>query len=255
MTRYVTDTKEFWERKWSHDLFWRYSGLEQYLALNRKLLGTIKRHVRPTDHTILEVGCARGKHLIYFSKKIGLQVTGTDVSAEGLRMADRNMLLAGVSGNLYCESIFTPTLPSESFDIVYSTGLIEHFENWQEVLDKQLSLLKKGGLLIATVPNFRESIYYDVTGLTKKRQWLLTSANLDVMRKSAFHDYAQTRGLTIKYLSYIGSLDLILALGMLRMNRATVLLLHAVNQIMGYAWYYLPVPRYFAPHLMFIGVK
>lgn len=41
------------------------------------------------------------------------------------------------------------------YDVVFSTGFIEHFENTQEVLEKHVHLLSETGALLVTLPNFR----------------------------------------------------------------------------------------------------
>jgi len=48
----------------------------------------------------------------------------------------------------------------QQFDLVCSFGLIEHFENYDEVIRMHLSLLKPGGQLIITTPNFRGWLQY-----------------------------------------------------------------------------------------------
>ena len=40
-------------------------------------------------------------------------------------------------------------------DEIGEFGFIEHFKNWEVVLEKQASLVKSGGLLVVSTPNFR----------------------------------------------------------------------------------------------------
>jgi len=44
---------------------------------------------------------------------------------------------------------------NRKFDLVFSNGLIEHFENTQEIIDIHASYLNDGGTLYISLPNFR----------------------------------------------------------------------------------------------------
>lgn len=45
--------------------------------------------------------------------------------------------------------------PTEKYDLVSSFGLIEHFENTKEIIEKHLIFLNDGGTLFITLPNFK----------------------------------------------------------------------------------------------------
>jgi SAM-dependent methyltransferase len=59
----------------------------------------------------------------------------------------------GTPGSVVCEDLFRSSLSGESFDLVYSSGLIEHFEDMRGVVGEHLRLLKPGGQLVLIVPN------------------------------------------------------------------------------------------------------
>ncbi len=44
---------------------------------------------------------------------------------------------------------------STKYDLVYSCGFIEHFLNWEEIVLTHGAIVKPGGTLIFTTPNFR----------------------------------------------------------------------------------------------------
>ena len=46
------------------------------------------------------------------------------------------------------------TLSKTKYDLVYSCGFIEHFIDWEQIFIKHLSLVKDGGRIIITTPNF-----------------------------------------------------------------------------------------------------
>lgn len=99
---------------------------------------------------LLEVGCGTGKWLIYFSRTFGYAVTGCDYSENSCAMARRNVAAAGVEATILQHDLFGL---SGEYDVVFSTGLIEHFDDPSAVLAKFASLLAPGGTLITLVPN------------------------------------------------------------------------------------------------------
>jgi hypothetical protein len=59
-------------------------------------------------------------------------------------------------GEIFCTDIFEPLCTNgESYDIVFSYGVVEHFQNTNEVIGIFDSFLKSGGLMITLVPNFK----------------------------------------------------------------------------------------------------
>ncbi|MFN3589476.1 MAG: class I SAM-dependent methyltransferase [Spirosomataceae bacterium] len=65
--------------------------------------------------------------------------------ANGLQPADIQVIEADLFA-------YTPT---PSYDLVISCGLIEHFEDLEDILAKHLAFVKPGGHVLITLPNFR----------------------------------------------------------------------------------------------------
>lgn len=147
-------TQTYWEQSWAGqdqrlwtDLDWVRS---QYCwaAWDARL----RAQLRPDpEKRFLQVGCGTGRWLVYFHKAFGYQVTGCDYSAASCQMARTNLAAAGVPGTVLEQDLFALT---GEYDVVYSGGLIEHFQDPTRVLEKFVSLLNPSrGLLISTVPN------------------------------------------------------------------------------------------------------
>jgi 2-polyprenyl-6-hydroxyphenyl methylase/3-demethylubiquinone-9 3-methyltransferase len=98
----------------------------------------------------LEVGCGSGRTLIYYARRFGYSVTGCDYSDESCAMTRRHLAAAGIPGQVIQADLFTLT---GEYDVIFSGGLIEHFDDPKSVLAKFVSLLSPGGTLISTVPN------------------------------------------------------------------------------------------------------
>ena len=102
---------------------------------------------------VLEIGGGGSRVLPYLGLKLGFEVCGTDFSLSGCRLLHANLALAGISGSVVCEDLFRSSLRSESFDLVYSSGLVEHFSDTRAVAAEHVRLLKPGGRLVLIVPN------------------------------------------------------------------------------------------------------
>lgn len=111
------------------------------------------KHLRP-EMSVLEIGCAPGKYLALLAHRFDVRVYGLDYSESGVRCAQRLFASLGVSGEVRCEDLFSNSFPAEHFDVVFSRGVIEHFDDPRSVVAEHLRLVKPSGMAIMTVPNY-----------------------------------------------------------------------------------------------------
>ena len=149
---YLTD--EAW---W--DAYWEGSQLPQELGPERsvyldELLTTLGRHLPTTPRlTMLEIGGAPGRYLAHFHREHGYSVHALEYSRVGAELARRNFELLGIDAGVTHGDMFDPEVELPRFDIVYSLGLIEHFDDPVAVAEAHLRFAKPGGLLIVGAPN------------------------------------------------------------------------------------------------------
>jgi SAM-dependent methyltransferase len=106
------------------------------------------------NYSIIELGCGGSSYLPYLKKKYNnLQLFGIDKSLRGCILTTKGIDGGHSSSNIVCGDIFKCPLKSKTFDIVFSVGLIEHFDEPNKVLEKHVELLKPDGLLICIIPN------------------------------------------------------------------------------------------------------
>ena len=106
--------------------------------------------------TCFEVGCFPGNFLIYLSRRFGYTVSGIDATPGIESRMPEHLRSHGVTiGKLYSGDFFTFE-HEEQYDVVCSFGFIEHFENLDTVIERHIRLVKPGGVLVISCPNFRK---------------------------------------------------------------------------------------------------
>lgn len=143
----------------------------------RNLQRLLRRFVRPGDR-VLEIGFAPGKHLAWLAARLGAEVSGLDYSEDGIAQARQLFEGLGLRGDLRCENLFANGLAPASFDLVYSVGVIEHFDDPRPAVRQHLRLVKPGGTALLLVPNFR-GIYGRLEAIFDPAH--LAMHNLDIM--------------------------------------------------------------------------
>ena len=107
------------------------------------------------DGDLLEIGCAtRGRghsEGVHFACP-NFHLHGIDYSESGLEMTRQRFANLGIPVTLYCGDALEVSLPKH-FEIVLSTGVIEHFVDPEPIIISHARLAKPGGHVIVTVPN------------------------------------------------------------------------------------------------------
>ena len=242
--------KGFWEDWWGESRTWRYRNIRKYLAVHKKFDKLFKAFLEKGNRKILEIGCAGGTQLVYFNKEFGYEPYGVDYSEEGCRIARENLKLHDISGQIICEDVFDASFEQE-FDIVYSMGLIEHFFDPDKIIDKHIELLKPGGILIITIPNFKGSLYYGLIKIRGEETELARTHNLSIMEISKLKKIVRDK-VDILKLDYFGPINLCSVLH--PNNIGLLLFMHIINEAIGYLTFYLK-SRYFSPTIVLIARK
>ncbi len=166
---------------------------ERFLPINEKL-------------KFVEIGCAPGYNGIEFHRVFDYQIFGVDYSPSGCALTREVFSINGGNPNNVILADFLSDEFQERyrdhFDIVASFGLIEHFENSRESVDKHIDLLKKGGYLIITIPNIRGFFNYFGTYFFNRE--IIKIHNLNIMEKKEYEKLFDRGKLTTKYCGYFG---------------------------------------------------
>lgn len=155
-------------------------------------------------HSILEVGCGNSHWLPYLGKRFRADVAGIDYSPLGCRQAEGQLRANGVNGKIYCVDMFSADCQAiGQFDLVYSLGLVEHFDDLGSVLNGLLRFVRPGGMLFTEVPNLA-SVY----GVVSKLYQPAVLAKHQIITLRQLKDAHSRLGLESMKGNYVGLLSL-----------------------------------------------
>jgi len=150
MSNELTDRK-FWANYWESktDLAFAVPSNYTFHQLFKKLLAE-----KPLK-TAIELGGFPGYYAIFLKKYFGLDTSLFDFYVHQPILKD---VLAANQLNQQDVKVIEGDLfkfqPEQQYDLVLSCGLIEHFQDTKDIIDRHLQFLKPGGTLFITLPNF-----------------------------------------------------------------------------------------------------
>ena len=94
---------------------------------------------------LLEVGCGMGTDLLQFARG-GARVTGVDLTSRSIEISRHHLELYGASGDFATADAETLPFADESFDVVYSNGVLHHTPDTARAVREIHRVLRPGGL-------------------------------------------------------------------------------------------------------------
>jgi SAM-dependent methyltransferase len=138
---------------------------------------------------VLEIGCAPGKLLAFVAAVLRADASGLDYSKRGMEYANQLFQALSIQGDLRCEDLFKTTFQEGAFDVVYSVGVIEHFDDPRDVVERHVRLCKPGGTALIWIPNYG-ALYGRI------QRWCdpanLAIHNIDIMNPDALAELVPT---------------------------------------------------------------
>ncbi len=107
---------------------------------------------------VLEIGCGRGSLSCYFADA-GFDCNLVDLSVSVIDVAKNIFKNNNLKANFTVGDANNLDIPDNSFDVIYSIGLLEHFEDILKPLKEQIRVLDKGGIWFGyIVPKYTNNV-------------------------------------------------------------------------------------------------
>ena len=166
-----------------YDNFW-----EQFFGTNHK------------DKTLIEIGGYPGRYLAYLADKYKVKPICLDYNSE-VKHIEEVFKTMGVKDFSILQEDFTTFKTQKTYDFVLSNGFIEHFDDYDSVLDYHVDYMHDDSKLFVMIPNKRGYIRFYKYLIDYKN---LKVHNLKCMHLRVFRDFADRNNLKINHLSYYG---------------------------------------------------
>jgi SAM-dependent methyltransferase len=238
--------RSFWDDR--HDRFGPRDRARRFFA--HEILAGLLPH---GSIDFLEIGCAPGRFMAYFAETFAYRVTGLDYSG-AIHRVPRLLIDAKVSDFRLIRADFFGFYCSGRFDVVFSAGFVEHFENPIPVFDRHYDLLRPGGLLVVSMPNLRYG--QKVLRLLLGQADTLDYHNLRVMDPEVWIQLARTKGMRILSAGYVETFDFWLPTRANSILRTVVrIAVYAVKKLLLFLHLDQIPNRFFSPHILLVAKK
>jgi cyclopropane fatty-acyl-phospholipid synthase-like methyltransferase len=154
----LTD-QEYWEKYYSKSLTQKEQIISVASSYDKYWDVLINKNDNKENKTIIEIGGYPGRYLAYLSNKYNLIPTSLDFNSDKEKIEETFKSFDLKEYNII-QADFLKHKPENKYDIVISNGFIEHFNNFNEVLDKHCEYLKPGGTMLIMIPNMKYYIRF-----------------------------------------------------------------------------------------------
>jgi ubiquinone/menaquinone biosynthesis C-methylase UbiE len=128
----------------SYEFFER---VEKYRYRVEPFIHSVAQFTRHHGKTFLEVGVGAGTDHLQWARA-GLKCHGVDLTDAAVELTRQRLALYGFTSSLQRADAEALPFPDNSFDLVYSWGVIHHSQAPQKVIEEIRRVLKPGGLFI-----------------------------------------------------------------------------------------------------------
>jgi len=211
---------------------------------------------------LLEIGCGRSRWLPFLAKERGVEASGVDIEPYAAELARANLLGCGVAGEILCRDAFVLRQNEdllERFDLVYSMGVMEHFDDVVDRLAVLARYLRPGGRILTTVPNLH-GVNWALQRLAD-RETLEMHVVYDPARLRRAHEQAGFRTIASGYRGFFDGYLSSAGRAPEGPRRRLHARLSRAGGIAGEAWTRLcrgtvtPETRWLSPHVFYAGAR
>jgi 2-polyprenyl-3-methyl-5-hydroxy-6-metoxy-1,4-benzoquinol methylase len=163
----------------------------------------IKYACNPGIKTVLSVGCAQGGTEKILIDRYGKTVYGIELNKKAAEVAAKNgVCIIGDDANK-----IDPSKIKLVFDCIIFADILEHLYDPLDILKRCTTLLREGGIVCISIPNFRHySVLYSlfIRGLIHYRDaGILDRTHLRITTRKMAIEWLETCGLRLQVVGYI----------------------------------------------------
>lgn len=160
------NNRQFYERIWSDFASPAELQVAIHVESRRPLLKLLERHLpEGFGARTLEVGCGTAlDSCLLASAHPGVRAYACDLSEHAVTVAGENARRLGVPLSVFAGDLTLLPFADGYFDLVFSQGVLEHFEDPAPAVREQVRVLRPGGALVVDVPQ-----RYNLYTLRKRR--------------------------------------------------------------------------------------
>lgn len=175
----LSTVRDFWNANpCQSDLSQATQRRQYFEEISQKRYGGREWHV-PTvadfnayrNKDVLEIGCSIATDGLEFAKS-GANYTGLDLTPQAVETAQERFHLFGVPGTFVAANAEELPFPDESFDHIYSFGVIHHAPAPEKIAREIHRVLRKGGTFTVMLYN-RSSINYYIEIMLLRKMFRL----------------------------------------------------------------------------------
>lgn len=107
---------------------------------------------------LLEVGCGLGLELAQLGR-LGFRVTGIDLAPAAVKLCNGYLRSQNVQGEAVLQNAEQLEFPDDTFDAVYSSGVLQHTPNIRQAIDEIWRVLRPGGKILVILYHKRSWFY------------------------------------------------------------------------------------------------
>jgi SAM-dependent methyltransferase len=167
MRTQIADVRAFWDENPCNSSYSTESDRRAYFEEIERVRFETEPHIpivarfdQFKDKDVLEVGCGIGTDGFQFAKH-GARLTGIDLTPAAIAMTRERFEIFGIPGRFEIANAEERIpFPDDSFDHIYSCGVIHHSPNTEAIVREMRRVLRPGGTFCVMIYNKTSINYY-----------------------------------------------------------------------------------------------